>query len=557
MLKRHNIKLNSSGKVSCLLLFLLTFLLINSTTTSVYAYYDGAPDDSGTGNTGSDSGSSTITSTVNIAFTPEDGSASLTPITADGASAKYSIKATVGVENSGGYTVYLGSNKSELTGKNTGATINGVTSSAAYEELPLNTWGYNAIEGETPGTTFSKVPTNNRGDVIASNNSTNIKEDSKTLTLSFAAHIGNDKPADTYENQVTLSVISSPLEITGLTSITNMQEMTPEICKASTVGDTKQLIDLRDNKSYWVAKLKDNNCWMVQNLDLDIKASGAIASSRTGETFSWNSASTYPPTNTSTSMPASGVSTAATNTLSWDQGKYVYATPTNTTSCGSQKVGLSNCGTAGFINVTDWTPSNDPDFLSKTSYLGTDGHTTCTKNTNTAANASASAVCKIYDAHYLVGNYYTWNAATAGTGGKITTQNATGSICPANWTLPTSNTAESGSFSFLLNQYSVSTTFTGTDTDGKQHNINLSPLFFVRAGYVDIDDLMIWPAGQRGYYWSTSASDANNAYMLYLDGSSSTVDANNNTNSRRRQGRSVRCINKTSSTGNFDSAPEA
>ena len=540
-------------KLSGVCLLLLASLLVNPTTTSVYAF-DSAPDDSGTGNTGStgsNSSSSTITSTVNIAFTPESGSASLTPISADGASAKYSIKATVGVENSGGYTVYLGSNKSELTGKNTGETINGVNSSATYEELPLNTWGYNAIEGETPGTTFSKVPTNNRGDIIASNNSTNIKEDNKTFTLSFAAHIGNDKPADTYENEITLSVISSPLEITGLTSITNMQEMTPEICKASTVGDAKQLIDLRDNKSYWVAKLKDNNCWMVQNLDLDIKSSGVIASSKNGETFSWNGSSAYPPVDTSTSMPVSGVSTAATNTLSWDQGLYVYSTPTATTSCGSQKTGLSNCGAAGFVNVTGWTPSNDPDFASKTNYVGTDGSTTCTKNTNTAANAGASNVCKIYDAHYLVGNYYTWNAATAGTGGKITAQNATGSICPANWVMPTSNTTEKGSFSYLLSQYGVATTFIGTDADGVQYNVNLSPLFFVRAGYVDIDDFMIWPAGQRGYYWSASASDANNAYMLYLDGTTSGVNANSNDNSRRRQGRTLRCVvGDATSSGN-------
>lgn len=42
-----------------------------------------------------------------------------------------------------------------------------------------------------------------------------------------------------------------------------MQEMTSAVCEASEVGETRQLIDVRDGKSYWVAKLKDNNCWMT------------------------------------------------------------------------------------------------------------------------------------------------------------------------------------------------------------------------------------------------------------------------------------------------------
>ena len=266
-------KVNSFGIASCVGLLALGLLAANPIAGNAVYAFDSAPDDGGTGNAGSNTDSSTITSSVNIAFTPESGSASLTPISADGASARYSIKATVGVENSGGYTVYLGSNKSELTGKNTGATINGVTSSSAYEELPLNSWGYNAIEGETAGTTFSKVPTNNRGDVIASNNSTNIKEDSKTFTLSFAAHIGNDKPADTYENEITLSVVSSPLEVTNAFGVRYMQDFVAGAngtCSEVEVGTTAQLIDKRDGKYYWVAKLVDNNCWMVQNLDLDL-----------------------------------------------------------------------------------------------------------------------------------------------------------------------------------------------------------------------------------------------------------------------------------------------
>ncbi len=447
----------------------------------------------------------TLISTVNIAFAPESGSASLTPISADGASAKYSIKATVGVENSGGYTVYLGSNKSELTGKNTGATINGVTSSATYEELPLNTWGYNAIEGETAGTTFSKVPTSNRGDVIASNNSTNIKEDNKTFTLSFAAHIGNDKPADTYENQVTLSVISSPLEITGLTSITNMQEMTPEICKASTVGDTKQLIDLCDNKSYWVAKLKDNNCWMVQNLDLDLGTEWPDAN-----LSDYDVASTaYKPVATATIANAATVSNVNTGTRSWSLGDYVIINPEGSSDCGSPKSSFAECPQQ-FSNIAGQTASTNPDFY--------------------VQNGKKTAAGGEYDAHYLVGNHYQWNTATAGTGGTITSGQANGSICPKGWRLPTSNSG--GEFATLV------TALGGTSST---NNITKAPFYGVRGGIINQNTGSLFRyAGINGYYWSsTPNSDGANAYYLTFSNTNDVSPSHHNT---RQVGRSVRCI---------------
>lgn len=54
---------------------------------------------------------------------------------------------------------------------------------------------------------------------------------------------------------------------TTLREINNMQDMTAQICKDSLLGDTKQLIDTRDNHKYWVTKYRDGKCWMSQNLD--------------------------------------------------------------------------------------------------------------------------------------------------------------------------------------------------------------------------------------------------------------------------------------------------
>lgn len=58
-------------------------------------------------------------------------------------------------------------------------------------------------------------------------------------------------------------------QVKELLTIDTMQEMTADVCAVSQEGDSKQLIDDRDGKKYWVTKLKDGQCWMTQNLDYD------------------------------------------------------------------------------------------------------------------------------------------------------------------------------------------------------------------------------------------------------------------------------------------------
>ena len=130
------------------------------------------------------------------------------------------------------------------------------------------------------------------------------------------------------------------------------------------------------------------------------------------------------------------------------------------------------------------------------------------------------------DDHLLVGNYYNWLAATNGTGNNISSGNATGSICPAGWQLPTSNSAtDNGSFGKLTTTYGVNST-----------TIQQSPLYFIPDGNVVSGNL--GGAGSNGYYWSSTASNASNAYLLHFN--SSSVSPSNNYN--RYNGYSVRCL---------------
>ena len=101
--------------------------------------------------------------------------------------------------------------------------------------------------------------------------------------VTFAGNLNTDvNPAN--ETEVTLKAKWRYTK--GIYSISNMQQMNPNICKANTTpnrtattldadgshhGDpnyvpTKTLVDTRDNNTYTVSKLADGKCWMTQNL---------------------------------------------------------------------------------------------------------------------------------------------------------------------------------------------------------------------------------------------------------------------------------------------------
>ncbi len=234
-------------------------------------------------------------------------------------------------------------------------------------------------------------------------------------------------------------VAANPGEVTsGFMGIDYMQDLTPNLCKSTTSLATKQLIDTRDGKSYWVTKLKDNNCWMTQNLDYDGGGTPIIPSAWT----------------------TSGSPTNVTNTTAvyYDRGM-----------------------------------------------VGADGNA-------------------VTDSHLLVGNYYSWAAATNGSGNGISSGNASDSICPAGWQLPTNS--GNGSFSNLLSGISTSS----------DSALLVAPYYFVRGGYVNPGSL--YDAGGQGRYWSSTASASTNAYNLYFD-SSSVLPSNNRS---RYLGLSVRCL---------------
>lgn len=472
-------------------------------------------------------------STVSLAF-DQALTLDITP-TANGNIDTTSGNVTVSTSSNAGYQLYLDTLGSTAHLTNVSSTksqsyISALTTPTSLAHLPTNTWGFALTANPADINTNLSSPQGSTSPLITTSSAAT---DHYYFTL--AANIDTSLPAGQYANTLLLSAIANPETITGLRAITYMQEMTSDICAQSNLHDEKQLIDSRDNQSYWVAKLKDGNCWMVQNLAYDIKTSVPLSAANSDIMSDW-----YPPTNTSYAIPAASSSYSPTDTYSWNLGRYVLATPSSATSCdattGVLTTGktLSNC--SNFQEVSNWQPtfSAQPGTWKGTEY----------------DLVAADEATETYDAHYLIGNYYQWNIATASSDGTSVSTGAETdpsnlvdapySLCPKNWQLPASgrniNTDvpfdRENSFYRLVLSYNY---------PNVANSIINQRLYFVPAGLINVHTGALRLAGQYGVYWgSTAGTTARQAYGLRMGYPDDLLPSGPVMN--RFDGLSIRCL---------------
>ena len=295
--------------------------------------------------------------------------------------------------------------------------------------------------------------------------------------------------------------------VVPLLKMTYMQDMTPEGCAASSENDTKRLIDKRDGKYYWVAKLKDGNCWMTQNLDLDLTAGVELTPEDSDVSANWN------PGATTFTSPSEGTDDDAL-VQSWNLGEYVISDPDSYGYCSSgSTTNYPNCADR-FTPVSGMTPMTEAINEGKTP----------------AENISVQD--GQYDAHFLVGNHYSFQAATAGSA-PSDEGDAPDSICPAGWQLPRfpNGSSSNADYRNLLVEY-------GLDSSNPDGALNTAPLYFVRSGYVYPSSHYLGNAGYYGYYRYGRAYNSSRGYHLGF-GSTGVYPTDNNSH---YFGRSVRCI---------------
>ena len=239
-------------------------------------------------------------------------------------------------------------------------------------------------------------------------------------------------------------------------------------------------------------------------LDLDLTAGQELTPDTSDVNEPWD-----PGITTFTSV-SEGVQDDFVIAQSWDLGNYIVSEPGNveTSSCNSNS-GYSGCASS-FTNIEGklaWNTDVNAD-KSPTELVSFDG-------TN-------------YDAHFLVGNHYSFQAATAGT--APASGAAPASICPAGWRLPLRSSPDE--WIDLLGAYGFGR---GSNHDGV---IYAAPLYFVRGGYV-VSGSRLMLAGRNGGYWNNSTlSDVASAGALFFY--EGVIDYGIGSSSD--SGREVRCV---------------
>ena len=110
----------------------------------------------------------------------------------------------------------------------------------------LNKWGYSKDSG-------NYIPFKNI-ELLSNSERTNNDH----TTLRFATKIDYTKPSGQYETNLIFEATANPL-------LDVMQDLNSALC---TTSGPLAVIDSRDNQKYYVQRLADGNCWMLNNLRL-------------------------------------------------------------------------------------------------------------------------------------------------------------------------------------------------------------------------------------------------------------------------------------------------
>ncbi len=256
-----------------------------------------------------------------------------------------------------------------------------------------------------------------------------------------------------------------------------MQTMTTCTTTAKTVTDS------RDGSTYMVRKLADNNCWMLDNLALDLTDATIVNSLNVNNTNASNTTLNYLRNGggeETDKYPMTGLSLS-----DWTQDTYSYSAP-----------------------------------LVNSVYKDTTSH-----ENDTFANANT----------WKFGVYYNYCAASAGSycygngkTSKPSSGNATEDVCPKGWRMPTGDTTD-GEFWLLYDTY---------------YNHNYSDLRTAfrtpSSSYIVQGDLYN-PYGREGRWWTSTRHSSESIWFYSLSTQTSSFG---DSGTYRYYGNSVRCILK-------------
>ncbi|MBQ3429836.1 InlB B-repeat-containing protein [Candidatus Saccharibacteria bacterium] len=277
----------------------------------------------------------------------------------------------------------------------------------------------------------------------------------------------------------------------------------------STLGEhqTVALTDNRDNKTYAVRKLKDGNCWMVNNLNLEL-ANFAGTNNLTSD-------------NTDLSTSRTDLTDLGNGKKAWDpsastiakyQSGETFSDFTLRVLGQSQPAQFQSEDQTGY-----WWGSKKSD----------DGNYTDLDSVTNNANAEIPRSYNAYEE-----GFYNWYAATAESGTySMSNASVSDSICPKGWQLPINGNVNKSYYRLIETTYQISSA----------SQLSNNPLSIVKGGFYDYVTGNYAGIRRSGSYWTSTAFTNNSAYNLYFI-NDETVGTT--ASGHKPYGNSVRCVNR-------------
>ena len=334
-------------------------------------------------------------------------------------------------------------------------------------------------------------------------------------------------------NNINLYAVWTPTSFAdaGVAAGSYMQDIGTS-CANVTPNQFTTMVDARGNGndtstyiSYAIIKLMDGNCWMADNLDLDVYAykSNLSTSNTHAHSTSLNyfinggntsTTNRYPTgaINSSLSSAYTDSSPVSHSTQDWSSS-YSYTVPLANRhgSCSGSATGSYPC--AGVYETASYTHTKVIDYL--------DGVTTKPYTYGVGS--------------YKIGTYYNYCAASAGYycyDSSSGTGDSAYDICPAGWKLPLGTQAV-GSYYYLNQQINKITTTPNGATD----LLSLQTMLSTPVSGNYRSGTAYWQ-GTYGLFWSSTFYSTSNMYCMRVSGTA--VGPQNS--SSRYDGYSVRCI---------------
>lgn len=336
------------------------------------------------------------------------------------------------------------------------SSIPSITEDKTADAFLETAWAY-SIDKEI----FKQIP------LVSENIFTTSKQGQNDHEFTIGMLAKSDVVAGDYGNEFIFTIVANrevdPDFGKTLSDIETMQAMTPGICEASEINDTKQLRDIRDGKYYWVAKLADGKCWMTQNLDLDLDSNITFTPEDTDISENWTPAIDTEKIELSKVL----LSNDDSSPYSFDPGDYYVD--------GAPEASINR--------------KNEHSSTTPFDSVGERGH---------------------------VGNYYSWAAAVASN--DMNTEyvkynrgdDVESSICPKGWRLPRENSNKyEDDFYNIIDVYDIDVLHGGA--------LMKSPLYFVRADAITVSNAVhAMTYNNIGRYWSSTSYGYSQAYYRYF-----------------------------------------